>query len=149
MSPHRVLFLTVLLGFGSWCWGQEYPSAKGAKETPALKVKVVVRFSVTELDPQAPGDSFVECTVRNDSAKAVRVPTVYNAGFDRDMILKGDGVKSRGWGLWLVYWNEKMPKQRLEQVEPGKELTVFKAPLASVLLLQADAKNPATWTWEA
>jgi len=38
-------------------------------------VEVVLRISVEELDPFKPGDSFIECVVRNKSDQEITVPT--------------------------------------------------------------------------
>src|SRR5262249_60502104 len=70
---------------------------------------------------------FVECVVRNNTGRPVKVPAAYVAGFDRELILKGD-APGFGWGLWLVRWRADT-KPRHELLEPGKELCVFKAGL--------------------
>jgi hypothetical protein len=152
----RAVLLLGLLGSAVWAAAaqQANPKAGGPKapkanpETPPIQV--VVQFSVSELDPKDPKDSYLECLVRNRGKVAVRVPTVYNAGFDRDMILKGDAAEKERWGLWLVSWHPKPPKQQLAALEPGKELSVFKAALKDILLLDPKAKKPEhRWEWEA
>jgi hypothetical protein len=112
-----------------------------AADKPKPEIQVTLRFSVTELDPTEPKDSYVECVVRNDSARSVRVPTVYNAGFDRDIILRGGAV-------WLVYWG-KAKKQEYATLEPGKEMSIFKAPLKALLLDPIHQPGNGRWTWEA
>jgi hypothetical protein len=112
-------------------------SAKGDKPPP---VRVTLRFSVEELDPKDPKDSLIECIVRNESKEAIKVPTTYKHGYDdRSIILNGGQ-------LYLVSKNRDA-KQMLVNVEPGKELTVFKAPLRE-LLLTANGKD-YYWTWDA
>lgn len=125
-------------------WSPSGAAQKAERTKP--EIEVTVRFSVTELDPQDPKDSYVECVVRNNSGKPVRVPAAYVSGFDRDLILKGDAL-GFGWGLWLVHWGGET-KTRHELLEPGKELRVFKAPLKE-LLLSERGKSKAAWTWEA
>lgn len=118
---------------------------------PKLPIKVVVRFSVQEVNPQDPKDSYLECLVSNEGKVAVQLPTLYENGFDRDMILKGDPVEKERWGLWLVSKGaEKKSKQKLEALEPGKERNIFKATLQDILLLDPDPKNrKLRWDWEA
>ncbi len=120
--------------------------AARAREKPKPPVTVTLHLSVKELDPKAPGDASLKIVVRNTGKAAVKVPTVYTSGFDREIILKGGG---HPWGLWLVYWTVKKP-QRLVSLAPGKEITVFEAPLKEVLLDPIDRKaRKATWAWEA
>ena len=122
------------------------PSATRPGDQPKPAIQVTLRFAVAELDPRDPKDSFVECVVRNDSGKPVRVPAAYVSGFDREMVLKGD-APGFGWGLWLVRWGGET-KPRHELLESGKELCVFKAPLKELLLAER-GPSKAAWTWEA
>jgi hypothetical protein len=118
------------------------------KEPPKkTDVKVTLKFSVAELDPKEPGDSYVECVVRNDRKEAIRVPINYVGGFeDQVMAMHAEGLR-------LVVWaGEKQAK--FARLEPGKELTVFKASLKELLLDPAMAKalKPQErryyWSWD-
>jgi hypothetical protein len=121
--------------------------AAGAQEKPKPPVTVALRLSVKELDPRAPGDASLKVVVRNHGRAAVKVPTVYTAGFDRAIILKGG---SGPWGLWLVSWGEPGQTQRYKSLAPGKEVVVFEAPLKEILLDPIKRKTAkAAWTWEA
>jgi hypothetical protein len=129
------------------------PPEKEPKTIPGIEVKL--RFSVAELDPLKPGDSFVECTVRNQSAKAVQVPTVYTGSWEKsDMTLTGGGG---GWwnGLRLVRW-AGTKKQETKLLERDREMIVYKASLREILLLDMDkaaALKPKEerwyWSWSA
>src|SRR5205807_1340548 len=68
----------VLLGYPGRLWSGDDPPRKPDPE----RIEVRLRFSVEVLDPLNPGEAFVECIVRNKSAKAVDVPTVYTGGHD-------------------------------------------------------------------
>jgi hypothetical protein len=114
-------------------------------DKPKLDIRVTLRFSVEEFDPKDPKDSFVECVVRNQSAAAVKVPTVYTygAGYEQEMILKGK--HQRGWDLSLINWDkEAKPVHAL--LEPGKELAIFKGSLRKLLLPEG---NRHIWNWVA
>jgi hypothetical protein len=132
--------------------GQSAQKTGAKKEENRLDIKVTLRFSVAELDPENPGDSYVECIVHNRTQRQVAVPANYVGGHeDRQMILE---AKSR-WPLTLVYWaGEK--QARAVRLEPGKEATVFKAPLKELLLLGIDKLKPPNpserrvyWSWSA
>ncbi len=110
-----------------------------------LDIQVVVRFSVQELDPENPGNSFVECIVRSNSSRAVSVPTVYTDRPNRGIILKGG---TNRWGLWLYRW-DGAKEQILVALPPNQECTVFKAPLKEILFLDPTQKKQVGWTWEA
>jgi hypothetical protein len=125
-------------------------AAVHADEKPRSPVTVVLHLSVKELDPKAPGKASVKVIVRNNGKVAVKVPTVYTAGFDREVILKGGSQYS---GMWLVYWQDDRPKQRYTSLAPGKEMLLFEAPLKDLLLdpikQKAGKTGKARWTWEA
>jgi hypothetical protein len=106
---------------------------------------------VEVLDPLNPGDAFVECIVRNKSTKAVNVPTAYSGGYRSDLVLYASGRHD----LSLIWWagSQKPEKKALAG---GAEMTVFKAALKDVLLL--DTVKPKAlipkeerfyWSWSA
>src|SRR5262245_19024247 len=156
--PHscltRRLFLVALALFFALpgLWGQSAKKTDANKDEKKLDLKVTLRFSVTELDPENPGDSYVECIVHNHTQHQVRVPANYVGGYqDRHMVLQ---AKHR-WPLTLVYWaGEK--QARSVRLDPGKDATVFKAPLKELLLLGIDKVKPLQpserrvyWSWSA
>jgi hypothetical protein len=117
------------------------PPAKPDSNAP---IKVIVRFSVEVLDPKDPKDSFIEVRLKNDGKEKARVPTLYTSGFDRDIILKGGG---HSWGLWLTGWGPEK-KHTMVDLQPGKEVVIFKLPLGELLLPSTTTKS-GRWTWEA
>jgi hypothetical protein len=140
LSP--VIFL-VCLGVGA---GQ--PDERQPPPKPDERIKVILRFSEDELDPLKPGDSFLECRIHNGADQPIRVPTVYIGGYrDADMKLIGGSVH-------LVHWAGKK-EQKFAELPPGQELTVFKAALRKLLLLdKKDHKRlmPGEpryyWSWD-
>jgi hypothetical protein len=123
-------------------------SAKDAKPKPDPRIKVTLRFSVDELDPLKPGDSFIECRVHNGSDKPIQVPTVYIGGYtDRDMRLGGGRVE-------LIYWAGGKERQKFVELDPGKDIVVFKERLGILLLLDPKEIKPLKpaepryyWSW--
>lgn len=139
----------LILFFGPLLAGAgERPGAGKADAKPV--VQVVLSCSTKRLDPFAPGDHFLQCTVRNVSEKPVEVPTVYVGGHSGEMSLT-DGL------LRLVFYGG--PKaQQYKRLEPGQEATVFRATLRDVLRLdfKNDADRPLLpgqkryyWDWRA
>jgi hypothetical protein len=121
-----------------------------AKSLPGIEVKL--RFSVDELDSLKPGDSYIECIVRNQSKKAVQVPVGYGAGFDQPTSLH----TSWPLGLRMVLWGEAKKKQQAKLLKPGEEMILFKESLKEVLLLEMTKEKPLLpkerryyWTWQA
>src|SRR5262249_55799560 len=98
----RLLLAALALFFAvPGLWGQSAKKTDPKKDVKKLDLKVTLRFSVAELDPTNPGDSYVECIVRNNTEGAVDVPTNYTGGYqERVMILE---AKSR-WPLHLIQW---------------------------------------------
>jgi len=118
--------------------------AQPAKED---KIKIVLRFSVDELDPKNPGDAFVECVVRNQTEQAVRVPVTYTGGYENQVMTLYGGP------LTLVMWAGDK-KAMFDALAPGKERSVFKAPLKELLLLDLAMNKPLKpaekryyWSW--
>jgi hypothetical protein len=117
-----------------------------AKHKPIPGIEVVLTFSIKDLDPKKPGDSFVECVVKNGSGKTIQVPAIYTGGWDQDMCLEANDLR-------LVHWAADK-KQTNVALEPGKGMVVFKAALIDVLLLGPDGgKKPVPteprfyWSW--
>jgi hypothetical protein len=118
---------------------------------PIPGVEVTLRFSVSELDPLKPADSFVECIVRNKSDKAIQVPTVYTGGHEGDMSL----VARHYWQLALVAWAG--PKEQVATLlKPATEMTIFKKELKDIFLLDMTRQKPLMpaerrwyWSWSA
>ena len=140
LRPYLTLLGLTL--FVSW-----EPAATIAQPAKKADVKVILRFSVAELDPKDPGDSHVKCIVRNEGKEAIRVPINYVGGFEnRVMVMEAERLD-------LVVWaGEK--KAKFARLEPGKELVVFKANLKELLLDPAMAKplEPEErryyWSWQ-
>src|SRR4051794_12906853 len=91
----RGLACLALLAGSALMAGEPPPAVK-----PKPGIDVLLRVSVDVLDPLNPGESFVECVVRNKSAKAVEVPTVYVAGHAGEMALWA----VHRWDLHLIAW---------------------------------------------
>jgi hypothetical protein len=124
-------------------WSSVLAGQAGNDSKPAVHIDL--KFSVPELDPNDPKDSFIACVIRNNSDKAIKVPAGYVPGYDRDMILKAD-APNFGWGLWLVRWRgDAKPPHVL--LEPGQQLSVFKASLKELLF--PEKSKQVRWTWEA
>src|SRR5206468_1741101 len=100
-----------------------------------------------------PDKSYVECIVRNKSARAVRVPSVYSGGYDSDVMLH---VGANLYSYYkLVFW-AGAKKERTQLLKPGQEMTVFKDELRAVFLLDIDKAKPLVpgekryyWSWSA
>jgi hypothetical protein len=107
------------------------------KQLTGRAIEVKLHFSVDELDPSKPGESYLECKSFNGTDKAVHVPTVYAGGFEGDMSLKTIGR----YDFHLVVWAGKA-KQETKLLKPGEQIIVFKDSLASVLLLSMDKDTP-------
>jgi hypothetical protein len=119
------------------------------KAAPGIEVRL--RFSVETLDPLKPEQAFVECTVRNQSSKAVEVPTRYTGGHDSTLVLWATDQHD----LRLVWWAGSK-EQVTKSLAAGTEMTVFKALLKDVLLLDVDTPKPLMpkeeryyWSWSA
>jgi hypothetical protein len=133
---------------------------KQIKEQTSKRIDVRLRFSVEEIDPLKPGDSFVECIVRNGSDMAVAVPVTYSGGWSSDLLLHGTPVFGKEvFGLHhemkLVYWAGELKKET-KLLKPGEELTVFKDTLNAVLVLDRTKDKPLKpkepryyWSWMA
>jgi hypothetical protein len=126
---------------------------------------VQLRFSVKELDPLKPGDAYLECTVRNNTDRAVKVPTVYSGKYGSDIILGAGSfygpltnatqIYSSMLGLRLVHWASPK-KQEVKLVKPGETITIFKEELRPLFLLNDNKEKPLKpneprfyWTWNA
>ncbi|MFO0965239.1 MAG: hypothetical protein U0793_06595 [Gemmataceae bacterium] len=125
------------------------------KEPPPLPgVKVTLRCSLEgTLNPLEPGKHGLECVVRNDSDRPIRVPLIYTGNFRQDMALLCESFRHP---LNLVFWGG--PKeQKTAELKPGEERTVFKETLREVLLLDAMEKKGTLipgekryyWNWIA
>jgi hypothetical protein len=120
-------------------------------------IDVLLRIAVEELDPHNPGDSFMECVVRNKSDQEITVPTKLVGGHGPSLDLVATGklmVYYRG--MHLVRWGGSK-KEETAKVKPGGDIVAFKDSLKNVLLLDfEEAKKPKaggedryTWTWQA
>src|SRR5438874_20674 len=87
-------------------------------------VEVVLRISVEELDPFNPGDSFIECVVRNKSDQEITAPTKLVGGHGPSLDLWAEGSLIRFGGLHLVYWAGPK-KEETAKVKPGAEVVAF------------------------
>src|SRR4051812_47951865 len=67
-------------------------------------IEVVLRISVEELDPLKPGDSFIECLVRNKSDQEITAPTKLVGGHSPSLGLTANSKLTRLQALHLVYW---------------------------------------------
>lgn len=114
--------------------------------------QVILWISTKQIDPFAPGDHHLKCTVRNTSDRNIRVPTIYTAGFDADMSL----TASERHPLNLVFWGGPK-KQEMKALEPGRERLIFQDTLQAVLLLDfkrvPQSLKPGEaryyWNWRA
>ena len=145
----RILVYVGLLVAGSAAGGKK--SADEPRPIPG--VEVILRASVKELDPLRPGDSFLECVVRNQADRELVVPVGLAGGFTRDVLLTSGRAFNP---LTLVYWGG--PKeQETTRLAAGKEVTVFKASLKDILLVGPDAaakplmprEKRYYWSWSA
>lgn len=124
------------------------------KETTGMNIELILNFSVKELDPKKPGESFVECVIRNKSKKPVKVPSNYAGGHRTDLTLHGStygGFRE----VWLVKWASDR-KQETTVLRPGNEMVVFKDLLKDVLVLDSFDPKPLKpkearyyWGWDA
>jgi hypothetical protein len=133
-----------------------WSSAEDKPKSTKPGVRVEVRFSVKEFDPKKPDEGSLEVVVRNDTDKAIDVPTGYAQSFDTDVVLFGRVGKDKKktdnvyhwWDLRLVKRerdSKKTSKVSTAVVKPGKEMVVFKESLNALLL---DRKKFG-WTWQA
>jgi Cellulase (glycosyl hydrolase family 5) len=126
-----------------------------AKEVELIKkvtdtsMEVRLRYSVEVLDPLKPAKAFIECVVRNNTDKEVKVPTTYGG---EDMTLRTAG----NWlTLRMIHWAAGK-KQETKLLKPGEEMVIYKEDLKTVLLLDMDKEKPLKpnepriyWTWMA
>jgi hypothetical protein len=122
---------------------------KETKTLPGIEVKL--HFSVEELDPLKPGDSYIECIVRNQSEKAVQAPLGYSSGFSQPTALYAEERHQ----LRMVLWGDKKQAE-MKLLKVGEELVVFKESLKEVFLLEMRKEKPLLpkerryyWTWQA
>jgi hypothetical protein len=147
----RFCILAMLL---SLLGGDARPGDKAASKSDNKAVpgiEVLLRFSVEQLDPLKPENSHVECMVRNDSPMPIQVLTILTNSFDCDLSLRAKGRHE----LHLVAWAGPR-KQEFKTLDAGKEMTVLKALLKDVLLLEMTKDTPLMpgekryyWAWRA
>src|SRR5262249_29594176 len=99
----------VLLAAMAWSSADDQPK----QPTPGIRVEV--RFSVKEFDPENPKEGFLECVVHNGTEKPIQVPTGYARGFDSNIVVFGRVGKDKQTTENVSYWWD------LRLVRRGKE----------------------------